>query len=176
MQLTVKDLLAGFCPRAGMIPIAHGQCRHEVLGNTVRIASTASKMTTPAPAISKYMAQYPPRGIYQFCRDLVLLISSHDISAFARSDTAFILSPPPRGNYVTCATISILAHATQFNPLSQHLCRTLRFCSYAHLWNISCCSEVQCRIRTSQKAWRSARLAAVVKSKISACAYRGQEC
>ena len=57
--------------------------------------------------------------------------------------------------------------------------RTLRSCSYAHLWNISCCSEVQCRIGTSQKAWRSARrfpLAASVKSNISACAYRGQEC
>ena len=41
----------------------------------------------------------------------------------------------PRGgcarpdNYVTCAIISILAHATQFNPLSQHLSIFVRFVS-----------------------------------------------
>ena len=86
-----------------------------------------------------------------------------------------------QNTYVTCAIISILAHATQFNPLSQHSAMfvALRFCSYAHLWNISCCSEVQCRIGASQKAWRSARrfpLAAIVRSNITACAYRGQEC
>ena len=32
-----------------------------------------------------------------------------------------------RNNYVTCAIISILAHATQFNPLSQHLSVFVRF-------------------------------------------------
>ena len=34
-----------------------------------------------------------------------------------------------RNNYVTCAIISIFAHATQFNPLSQHLSIFVRFVS-----------------------------------------------
>ena len=34
-----------------------------------------------------------------------------------------------RNNYVTCAIMSILAHATQFNPLSQHLSIFVRFVS-----------------------------------------------
>ena len=34
-----------------------------------------------------------------------------------------------RNNYLTCAIISILAHATQFNPLSQHLSIFVRFVS-----------------------------------------------
>ena len=81
-----------------------------------------------------------------------------------------------RNNYITCAIISILDPVQPAESAFVNI-RTLRFCSYAHLWNISCCSEIQCRIGTSQKAWRSARrfpLAAIVKANISACAYRGQ--
>ena len=86
---------------------------------------------------------------------------------------------------VTCAQFTSRAPSLLYSPTQPSSesasvnIRTLRFCSYAHLWNISCCSEIQCRIGTSQKAWRSAQrfpLAASVKSNISACAYRGQEC
>ena len=80
---------------------------------------------------------------------------------------------------ITSRAPSFLYSPTQPSESAFVSIRTLRSCSYAHLWNISCCSEIQCRIGTSQKAWRSARrfpLAAIVKSNISACAYRGQEC
>ena len=41
----------------------------------------------------------------------------------------FTVTCARRNNYVTCAIISILAHATQFNPLSQHLSIFVRFVS-----------------------------------------------
>ena len=93
-------------------------------------------------------------------------------------DVEIITSRAPSLPSSTDIILSIIYMVQPAKSASVNI-RTLHFCSYAHLWNISCCSEVQCMIGTSQKAWRSAwrfPLAAIVKSNISACAYLGQEC
>ena len=74
--------------------------------------------------LDSYMNSYMCIKSALVCHNSVSLVIT-----CARGVVTSAHAPLQRTNYITCAIISILAHATQFNPLSQHLSIFVRFVS-----------------------------------------------